>query len=170
MRRTAINRPRHVVRAACPHDCPYVRDAGQVRRDCGARATRCGAIEGDPEHPTPTAACAPRWRDLDALSPTGSDPLKRVGPKGSAASSAPRGSRRSTNRERLGRIAGRIPSDSPVQLCRHDGAVQRGDGQRLFNRLGASRLTARSARRPVPDPDLHAGRRWHRLEQIQTVG
>jgi len=103
-------------------------------------------------------------------------PLKRVGPKGSGRFE------RTTWQRALDDIASGWPhrgarsrADRAVQLCRHDGAgAGRAMAQRLFNRLGASRLDrticasagsealtytlARAGHRPRADPEQSADR------------
>jgi len=118
-----------------------------VRRDSGAGGRRVAvAVAGDPEHPTTAGTlCTKVARYLErtyhperVLSP-----LKRVGPKGSG-----RFERTTWDQalddiaDRLGRIAARDPQRIvPYSYAGTMGLVQgEAMAQRLFNRLGASRL------------------------------
>ena len=118
-----------------------------VRRDSGAGGRRVAvAVAGDPEHPTTAGTlCTKVARYLErtyhperVLSP-----LKRVGPKGSG-----RFERTTWDQAladiagRLGRIAARDPQRIvPYSYAGTMGLVQgEAMAQRLFNRLGASRL------------------------------
>jgi len=137
-----------VVRAACPHDCPDTcAMLVTVRRDCGAGGRRVAvAIEGDPEHPTTDGSlCTKVARYLERTYHPDRvlTPLKRVGPKGSGRFE------RTTWQQalddiasRLGRIAARDPERIvPYSYAGTMGLVQgEAMAQRLFNRLGASRL------------------------------
>src|ERR1035441_3905374 len=89
---------KHVVHAACPHDCP---DA------CGVLITiqdgRATKIQGDPAHPvTRGFLCAKVAKYLDRVySPDRVlYPMRRVGPKGPAADAAYPGSSSGTRQER----------------------------------------------------------------------
>ena len=134
----------HVVRGACPHDCPDT---------CALLTTvqdgRAIAIRGAPDHPaTGGVLCTKVARYLDR---TYSDqrvlhPMRRVGRKGEGRFA------RITWDEALATIAdevrrhrrvGRRPAgDRAVQLCRHDGtAAIRVDGPPLLPPAG--RVAAR---------------------------
>jgi anaerobic selenocysteine-containing dehydrogenase len=116
-----------------------------VRRDAGGRRVAV-AVAGDPEHPTTDGAlCTKVARYLERTYHPDRvlTPLKRVGPKGSR-----RFERTSWEQalgdiaDRLGRIAARDPQRIvPYSYAGTMGLVQgEAMAQRLFNRLGASRL------------------------------
>jgi anaerobic selenocysteine-containing dehydrogenase len=133
----------HVVRGACPHDCP----------DCcstlvtveGGRATR---IQGDPDHPfTQGFLCAKVNRYLERTYHRDrlTTPLRRVGPKGSGQFV------RATWDEALNSIAARLneiaqSSDGPQAVLPYSyagtmGLVQGSSiDRRFFGMLGASLL------------------------------
>src|SRR5882762_7114301 len=137
-----------VVRAACPHDCPDTcAMLVTVRRDCGAGGRRVAvAIEGDPEHPTTDGSlCTKVARYLERTYHPDRvlTPLKRVGPKGSGRFERTTWQRALDDiASRLGRIAARDPERIvPYSYAGTMGLVQgEAMAQRLFNRLGASRL------------------------------
>src|SRR5271170_1543400 len=144
---------KRVVHAACPHDCP---DA------CGVLITiedgRATKIQGDPEHPvTRGFLCAKVAKYLDRVySPERAlYPMRRVGPKGSAASAG--GGARATQSwkriswdEALDEIAGRLrqiaaeygpESILPYSYGGTLGALNGASmDRRFFHRLGASQL------------------------------
>jgi anaerobic selenocysteine-containing dehydrogenase len=131
------------VRGACPHDCPDT---------CALRITVSGdrvvRVEGDPDHPatdgvlcTKVARYAERTHHPDRLT----QPLRRVGPKGSGQFEAVSWEVAITEiAARLTEIAARDPQRIvPYSYAGTMGFVQ-GDGlaQRFFHALGASRLDA----------------------------
>ena len=133
----------HVVRGACPHDCPDT-CAMLVTVESG-RAVR---VTGDPDHPfTRGFLCAKvnryveRTYQRDRLL----HPLRRVGPKGSGRFE------RTTWESALDEIAGRLneirsSSDGPQAILPYSYAGTMGTVQgssmdrRLFHRIGASKL------------------------------
>ena len=135
-----------VVRAACPHDCPDTcAMLVKVRRDSDGRRVAV-AVAGDPEHPTTDGTlCTKVARYLERTYHPERvlTPLKRVGSKGSG-----RFERTTWDQalediaQRLGRIAARDPERIvPYSYAGTMGLVQgEAMAQRLFNRLGASRL------------------------------
>ena len=158
---------KHVVKAACPHDCP---DA------CGVLITvedgRATKIQGDPEHPvTRGFLCAKVSKYLDRVySPTRVlYPMRRIGPKGPAAgvaeleSFAPGKPRAATPtqadphiweriswEEALGEIAARFRAiatefgSEAILPYSYGGTLGALNGasmdRRFFHRLGASQL------------------------------
>jgi anaerobic selenocysteine-containing dehydrogenase len=135
-----------VVRAACPHDCPDTcAMLVKVRRDSDGRRVAV-AVAGDPEHPTTDGTlCTKVARYLERTYHPERvlAPLRRVGSKGSG-----RFERTTWDQalediaQRLGRIAARDPERIvPYSYAGTMGLVQgEAMAQRLFNRLGASRL------------------------------
>ncbi len=137
-----------VVRAACPHDCPDT-CAMQVtvRADASTGGRRVAiAIAGDPHHPaTQGSLCTKVARYLERTYHPDRvlTPLKRVGPKGAGQFE------RIGWDAALGQIAQRlavIAAQDPQRIVPYSyagtlGLVQgEAMAQRLFNRLGASRL------------------------------
>jgi len=134
----------HIVRAACPHDCPDT-CAMLVTVENG-RAIR---VQGDPDHPTTHGALCTkvsRYTERSYHPERVLTPLKRVGPKGSGQF-APVGWD-----EALADIAGRLKAIAargpdaaqailPYSYAGTMGLVQ-GEGMaaRFFNKLGASFL------------------------------
>ena len=131
------------VRGACPHDCPDT---------CALRITVSGdrvvRVEGDPDHPatdgvlcTKVARYAERTHHPDRLT----QPLRRVGPKGSGQFEAVSWEVAITEiAAKLTEVAARDPQRIvPYSYAGTMGFVQ-GDGlaQRFFHALGASRLDA----------------------------
>jgi anaerobic selenocysteine-containing dehydrogenase len=135
-----------VVRAACPHDCPDTcAMLVKVRHDSDGKRIAV-AVAGDPDHPTTDGTlCTKVARYLERTYHPDRvlTPLKRVGPKGSG-----RFERVTWDQAledialRLGRIAARDPERIvPYSYAGTMGLVQgEAMAQRLFNRLGASRL------------------------------
>ncbi|MBI3567712.1 MAG: molybdopterin oxidoreductase family protein [Gemmatimonadetes bacterium] len=133
----------HVVRGACPHDCPDT-CATLVTVERG-RATR---IQGDPDHPfTQGFLCAKVNRYLERTYHRDrlTTPLRRVGPKGSGTFE------RATWDEALDAIAERLnairaSSDGPQSILPYSYAGTMGYVQgesmdrRFFHRIGASKL------------------------------
>jgi anaerobic selenocysteine-containing dehydrogenase len=132
---------RHVVRAACPHDCPDT---------CAIRVTVEGGvavkIQGDPDHPpTHGALCTKVARYIERTYHPERlrHPMRRAGPKGSR-----RFERVSWDEAlddivtHLSAIAGRNPEAIlPYSYAGTMGLVQgESIAARFFNRLGASRL------------------------------
>ncbi|MBU6259023.1 MAG: molybdopterin oxidoreductase family protein [Burkholderiales bacterium] len=132
---------RHIVQAACPHDCPDT---------CALRVTveggRAVAVHGDPDHPpTRGALCTKvsRYTERSYHRDRVLTPLRRVGPKG-AGRFEPVGWDEALAEiaARLGAIAARDPQAIlPYSYAGTMGLVQ-GDGMaaRFFHRLGASLL------------------------------
>jgi anaerobic selenocysteine-containing dehydrogenase len=116
-----------------------------VRRDGGGRRIAV-AVAGDPEHPTTDGAlCTKVARYLERTYHPERVlvPLKRVGPKGSARFEPTTWEAALDDiADRLGRIAARDPQRIvPYSYAGTMGLVQgEAMAQRLFNRLGASRL------------------------------
>ena len=140
--------PETVVRAACPHDCP---DTCAMLVTVRPPATAGGrsvaiAIAGDPEHPTTRGTlCTKVARYLERTYHADRvlTPLKRTGPKGSGRFE------RIGWDEALDQIARRLGAIAAVDAQRivpysYAGTMGLVQGeamaQRLFNRLGASRL------------------------------
>jgi anaerobic selenocysteine-containing dehydrogenase len=131
----------HVVRAACPHDCPDT-CAMLVTVDNG-RAVR---IQGDPEHPTTHGALCTkvsRYAERSYHAERVLTPLKRVGPKGSGQF-VPVGWDEALDdiATRLQAIAARDPQAIlPYSYAGTMGLVQ-GESMaaRFFHKLGASLL------------------------------
>lgn len=131
----------HVVRGACPHDCPDTCALRVTVRD--GRAVR---VEGDPDHPpTDGVLCTKVSRYTERTYHPGRvlHPMRRVGPKGAGRFE------RATWDEalddiarRLGEIARRDPQRIvPYSYAGTMGFVQgEGMGSRFFHALGASRL------------------------------
>ncbi len=137
----ATDAPTHVVRGACPHDCP---DTCALR--ITVQAGKVVRIQGDPDHPpTHGALCTKvsRYAERSYHPERVLTPLKRIGPKG-AGQFEPVGWD-----EALDAIAGRLRSIAardpqailPYSYAGTMGLVQ-GDGMaaRFFHRLGASLL------------------------------
>ena len=138
--------PETVVRAACPHDCPDT-CAMLVKVRCDSDGRRVAvAVEGDPEHPTTDGTlCTKVARYLERTYHPERvlAPLRRVGPKGSGRfERATWDEALEDIAQRLGRIAARGPERIvPYSYAGTMGLVQgEAMAQRLFNRLGASRL------------------------------
>jgi len=137
-----------VVRAACPHDCPDTcAMLVTVRHDPAPGGRRIAvAVAGDPQHPTTDGTlCTKVARYLERTYHPERvlTPLKRVGPKGSGRFE------RTSWDEALGEIARKleqIAARDPQRIVPYSyagtmGLVQgEAMAQRLFNRLGASRL------------------------------
>ncbi len=133
----------HVIRGACPHDCPDT-CATLVTVERG-RATR---IQGDPDHPfTQGFLCAKVNRYLERTYHRDrlTTPLRRVGPKGSGRFEP------ATWDEALDAIAGRLnviraSSDGAESILPYSyggtmGYVQSESmDRRFFHRIGASKL------------------------------
>src|SRR5512143_3873061 len=133
----------HVVRGACPHDCPDT-CAMLVTVESG-RAVR---VTGDPDHPfTRGFLCAKvnRYVERTYQQDRLLHPLRRVGPKGSGRFE------RTTWESALDEIAGRLneirsSSDGPQAILPYSYAGTMGTVQgssmdrRLFHRIGASKL------------------------------
>jgi anaerobic selenocysteine-containing dehydrogenase len=135
--------PTQVVRGACPHDCPDT-CAMLVTVESG-RAVR---VAGDPDHPvTRGFLCAKvnryveRTYHRDRLS----QPMRRVGPKGSGRFT-PISWDEATSEiaERLGAIAGSGEGPQAILPYSYAGTMGLIQGssmdRRFFHRLGASRL------------------------------
>ncbi len=143
---TDPKRPVMVVRAACPHDCPDTcAMLVTVRHEDGGRRVAT-AIAGDPEHPTTDGTlCTKVARYLERTYHPDRvlTPLRRVGPKGSGRFERVGWEQALDDiAGRLGRIAARDPQRIvPYSYAGTRGLVQgEAMAQRLFNRLGASRL------------------------------
>jgi anaerobic selenocysteine-containing dehydrogenase len=135
-----------VVRAACPHDCPDTcAMLVTVRRESGGRRVAV-AIAGDPEHPTTDGVlCTKVARYLERTYHPDRvmTPLRRDGPKGSGRFVPTTWDQALDDiAQRLGRIAARDPERIvPYSYAGTMGLVQgEAMAQRLFHRLGASRL------------------------------
>jgi anaerobic selenocysteine-containing dehydrogenase len=135
-----------VVRAACPHDCPDTcAMLVTVQQDAGGRRVAT-AIAGDPDHPTTDGVlCTKVARYLERTYHPDRvlTPLKRVGPKGSGRFERVGWEQALGDiAQRLGRIAARGPERIvPYSYAGTMGLVQgEAMAQRLFNRIGASRL------------------------------
>jgi len=137
-----------VVHAACPHDCP---DA------CGVLITiedgRATKIQGDPEHPvTRGFLCAKVAKYLDRVYSPGRVlyPMRRVGPKGTAAAVPTQDFERISWDEALHEIALRLRRTAaeygPESILPYSygGTIAALNGasmdRRFFHRLGASQL------------------------------
>ena len=136
---------RHVVQAACPHDCPDT-CAMQVSVEQQSGRRVAVRIAGDPNHP-PTAGvlCTKVSRYLERTYHPERilTPLRRIGKKGAGKFEAVSWDRALTEiAQRLGEIAARDPqSIVPYSYAGTMGLVQgEAMAQRFFNRLGASRL------------------------------
>ncbi len=133
--------PSHVVRAACPHDCPDT-CAMQVTVQ-GGRVLR---VQGDPAHPaTHGALCTKvsRYAERSYHPDRVLQPLKRAGPKGSGRFE-PVGWDEALDdiTARLKTIAAREPQAVlPYSYAGTMGLVQgESMASRFFHKLGASRL------------------------------
>ncbi len=135
-----------LVHAACPHDCPDA--CGVLITIEDGRATR---IQGDPEHPvTRGFLCAKVAKYLDRVYSPGRVlyPMRRVGPKGTAASTST--FQRITWDEALDEICSRFQSIAaefgpeailPYSFGGTLGALNGASmDRRFFYRLGASQL------------------------------
>ena len=136
---------RHIVQAACPHDCPDT-CAMQVTVETRGAQRIAVHIAGDPQHPpTGGALCTKVSRYLERTYHADRvlQPLRRIGRKG-----AGRFEPMSWNHAldeiagRLGEIARRNPEAIvPYSYAGTMGLVQgESMAQRFFNKLGASRL------------------------------
>jgi len=141
---------KHIVRAACPHDCPDA--CGVLITVQDGRATR---IQGDPEHPvTRGFLCAKVAKYLDRVySPDRVlHPMRRIAPKGPAAhgDSAAKAWQRISWDEALTEITARFRAISkefgseailPYSYGGTLGTLNGGSmDRRFFHRLGASQL------------------------------
>jgi anaerobic selenocysteine-containing dehydrogenase len=133
--------PVHVVRGACPHDCP---DTCAMR--ITVQAGKVVRIQGDPDHPpTHGALCTKvsRYAERSYHPERVLTPLKRVGPKGSGQfEPVSWDSALDDIAARLRAVAERDPQAIlPYSYAGTMGLVQ-GDGMaaRFFHRLGASLL------------------------------
>ena len=131
----------HVVRAACPHDCPDT-CALQVSVQ-GGRVLR---VQGDAEHPTTHGALCTkvsRYAERSYHPERVLQPLKRVGPKGSGRFEPVGWAQALDNiAQRLKQIAARDPQAVlPYSYAGTMGLLQ-GESMagRFFHKLGASRL------------------------------
>ena len=139
--RPAPTTGRHVVRAACPHDCPDT---------CALRVTveegRVTRVDGDPDHPpTDGVLCTKvsRYAERSYHPERLLHPLKRVGPKGSGQwERVSWDSALSDIAARLGAIATRGPERIlPYSYAGTMGLVQgESIAARFFHALGASQL------------------------------
>ena len=131
----------HVVRAACPHDCP---DTCALRVSVqGGRVLR---VQGDAEHPTTHGALCTkvsRYAERSYHPERVLQPLKRVGPKGSGRFEPVGWAQALDNiAQRLKQIAARDPQAVlPYSYAGTMGLLQ-GESMagRFFHKLGASRL------------------------------
>ena len=131
----------HIVRAACPHDCPDT---------CAIRVTVAGEqlirLQGEPDHPTTHGALCTkvsRYAERNSHPERVLQPLRRVGPKGSGQFE-PVGWDEALDdiAARLKAIAARDPQAIlPYSYAGTMGFVQ-GEAMagRFFHRLGASQL------------------------------
>jgi anaerobic selenocysteine-containing dehydrogenase len=133
--------PSHMVRAACPHDCPDT-CAMQITVQ-GGRVVR---IHGDAEHPTTHGALCTkvsRYAERSYHPERVLQPLKRIGPKGSARfERIDWGEALDDIAARLQRITARdAQAVLPYSYAGTMGLVQ-GESMaaRFFHKLGASRL------------------------------
>jgi len=136
---------RHVVQAACPHDCPDTCAMQVTVEQQGGRRVAV-RIAGDPNHPpTGGVLCTKVSRYLERTYHPERvlTPLRRIGKKGAGKFEAISWDRALTEiAQRLGEIAARDPqSIVPYSYAGTMGLVQgEAMAQRFFNRLGASRL------------------------------
>lgn len=131
----------HIIRAACPHDCPDTCAMLVTVRD-----GRAIEIKGDPEHPnTAGVLCTKVSRYLERTYHPERllHPMKRIGPKGEGRFERISWDEAlSTIAARLGDIAARdARAILPYSYAGTMGVVQgESMAMRFFNRLGASRL------------------------------
>jgi len=136
---------RHIVQAACPHDCPDT-CAMQVTVEGRGRQRIAVRVAGDPDHPpTGGALCTKVSRYLDRTYHADRvlTPLRRIGRKGEGRFEPVSWDLALGEiAQRLGAIAARDPERIvPYSYAGTMGLVQ-GESMsaRFFNRLGASRL------------------------------
>ena len=141
----ASSAQRHIVQAACPHDCPDT-CAMQVTVEQQAGRRVAVRITGDPNHPpTGGTLCTKVSRYLERTYHPERvlTPLRRVGKKGAGEFEAVSWDQALREiAQRLAQLAARDPQAIvPYSYAGTMGLVQgEAMAQRFFNRLGASRL------------------------------